>query len=70
MGIGQEPPSSQMTDSYKEGFERMLSLGLASCGLPLEAGASILYKTQIQNIEAGTSPSVQHSHFALLCTQL
>jgi hypothetical protein len=69
MGIGREPPLNQMTDSYKEGFERMLSLGLAGCGLPLEAGASILYKTQIQNIEAGTSPSVQHSHFALLCIQ-
>jgi hypothetical protein len=70
MGIDRELPLNQMTDSYKEGFERMLSLVLAGCGQPLEAGASILYKTQIRNIEAGTSPSVQHSHFALLCTQL
>jgi hypothetical protein len=69
MGIGREPPLNQMTDSYKEGFKRMLNLVLASCGQPSEAGASILYKTLIQNIEAGTSPLAQHSHFALLCTQ-
>jgi len=69
MGKNRELPLNRQRDSYKEGWECMLSLGSASCGLPKVADALTLYKNQSRNIEVGTSPSARHTHFAEPYTQ-